>query len=46
MCPKVMVKSSLSILFNGRELCTPKIEIINWVKKISNSNNIDGGGEI
>lgn len=46
MCPEAMLKSSLNILFNGRELCIPKIEIINWVKKISSLNNIDDGGDI
>lgn len=46
MCPQAMINSSLSILFNGRELCTPKIEIINWAKKIISLNNIDGEGDI
>lgn len=46
LCPKAMVKSSLPILFNGSELYIPKIEIVNWVKKISSLNNIDGGGDI
>lgn len=43
ICPKAMIKSSFSILFNGSKLCTPKIKIINWVKKINILNNIDEG---
>jgi flavodoxin len=46
MCPEAIVKSSLYIHFNGRELCIPKIEIINWAKKIRSLNNIDDGGDI